>query len=44
MRKAFKASDSEYEVVDLVAKLHKKANLNKNFGFLKGELTGLILA
>ena len=43
MRQAFKASDSEYEV-DLVAKLHKKVNLNKNFAFLKSELTALILA
>ena len=43
MRQAFKASDSEYKV-DLVAKLHKKANLNKNFAFLKSELTALILA
>lgn len=43
MRDAYLASDKDYNI-ELVAKLHKEADLNSKYNFLKKELTGLILA
>lgn len=43
MRDAYMASDKDYGI-ELVAKLHKEADLNTKYNFLKKELTALILA